>query len=72
MGTPTTCSYATVSYGHFENMEVLTIFKQNLIYYKRYIDDIFGIWVPPPHNKEDTWNTFKEKLIGWAQLKLSF
>jgi hypothetical protein len=68
MGTPTACSYATVSYGHFENTEILTTFKPNLIYYKRYIDNVFGIWLPPSHNKDSTWNAFKEKLNSWGSL----
>ncbi|MFN9983812.1 MAG: hypothetical protein ACK53Y_28055, partial [bacterium] len=39
MGTPVACSYDTVSLGHYENTTVLTQFRSNLIYYKKYIDD---------------------------------
>jgi hypothetical protein len=30
MGTPVACAYATMSYGHFENTEILTTFEPNL------------------------------------------
>jgi hypothetical protein len=44
---PVACNYATVTYGYFKNTEILPSFHSNLLYYKRYIDDIFGIWLPP-------------------------
>ena len=47
MGTPVACTYAMLSFGHHENVEILPTFQPNLIYYRRYIDDILGIWVPP-------------------------
>jgi hypothetical protein len=47
MGTPAACSYATISYGHHENSIILPTYGSQLLYYKRYIDDIFGIWIPP-------------------------
>jgi len=69
MGTPTACSYATVSFGHYENNVILTEFNSNLLYYKRYIDDIIGIWLPPNKNKTTTWNNFKERLNSWGTLR---
>jgi hypothetical protein len=54
MGTPMACSYTTVSYGHFE-AEILS--------------NVIGIWLPPSHNKESTWNAFQEKLNGWGALQ---
>jgi hypothetical protein len=69
MGTPTACAYAMLSYGHHENTEILEEFQPNLLYYKRYIDDIFGIWLPPKTHKINTWNRFKEKLNSWGNLE---
>jgi hypothetical protein len=43
MGTPVACSYTMVTFGHFENCTLLPSFRENLIYYRHYIDDIFGI-----------------------------
>jgi hypothetical protein len=69
MGTPVACNYATVTYGHYENMEILPNFKSNLLYYKRYIDDIFKIWLPPTTNQVTTWNRFKSTLKKWGSLE---
>jgi hypothetical protein len=69
MGTPVACSYATVSFGHYENTTVLTQFKSNLIYYKRYIDDVIGLWMPSKINNAETWTQFKNVLCDWGHLK---
>ena len=69
MGTPVACSYATITYGHHENTKILTVFEANLLYYRRYIDDIFGIWLPPDTNETETWNNFKKELNNWGTLE---
>jgi len=69
MGTPAACSYATITYGHFENTEILTEFRPQILFYKRYIDDIFGLWIPPPTQQASTWAKFKERLNSWGSLK---
>jgi hypothetical protein len=69
MGTPVACSYATVTYGQHENSNILTEFQPQLLYYRRYIDDFFGIWLPPPVNNNDTWNRFKTTLNNWGTLE---
>ena len=33
MGTPAACAYATITYGHFENSNILPNFRKNLMYY---------------------------------------
>ena len=70
MGTPAACLYATISFGIHEKLKILPRFKQNLLYFKRYIDDIFGIWLPIPNTNDDTeWNNFKNELNNWGNLK---
>jgi hypothetical protein len=69
MGTPAACTYATITYGHFENSTLLPAFKENLIFYRRYIDDVFGIWLPPTDNNNDTWENFKNTINSWGKLK---
>ncbi len=69
MGTPTACAYATITYGHFKNSEILPRFNNNLLYYKRYIDDIFGIWIPSADKNPDSWPQFKALLNTWGNLK---
>jgi hypothetical protein len=66
MGTPVACTYAMISFGQYENKEILPEFQPNLIYYKRFIDDILGIWLPTPNENEDNWEHFKTKLNNWG------
>jgi len=68
MGTPAACAYATISYGQHENSVILQKYSNNLLYFKRYIDDIFGIWLPPPTQKQATWESFKQDLNNWGTL----
>ncbi len=69
MGTPVACAYATISYGQHENSKILPSFEAQLLYYRRYIDDIFGIWVPPEFEPENKWKEFKEALNNWSGLE---
>jgi len=69
MGTPVACSYATVSFGQHENSIILPKFNSRLLYYKRYIDDIFAIWLPNQDNNAQAWNDFKNTLNNWGSLK---
>jgi uncharacterized protein YbcV (DUF1398 family) len=69
MGTPAACAYATISYGQYENSRILPKYSKNLLYYRRYIDDVFGIWLPPDSHQEATWEHFKKDLNGWGHLK---
>jgi len=69
MGTPAACAYATISFGQFENTVLLPEFKNNLFFYRRYIDDIFGVWIPTKTNKLKTWNNFKTLLNNWGNLR---
>jgi hypothetical protein len=43
MGTPAACAHATVTLRQYENSQILPLCKPNLMHYKQYIDDIFGI-----------------------------
>jgi len=68
MGTPAACAYATIAYGQHENSVILQKYGDNLLYFKYYIDDIFGIWLPPPTQKQATWESFKQDLSNWGTL----
>jgi hypothetical protein len=48
MGTPCACIYATIFFAWFERTKILIKYKDNLVIYKRQIDDIFGIWIDTP------------------------
>jgi hypothetical protein len=44
MGTPAAPLYSILTFGHHENENILNEFQHNILFYKRYIDNIFGIW----------------------------
>ena len=69
MGTPVACAYATVTFGHYENTTILPEFAPQLLYYRRYIDDIIGIWLPPTYHQTATWDRFQERLNNWGNLQ---
>jgi len=69
MGTPVACAYAMVTFGHHENSVILKNFNNELLYYRRYIDDIFGIWVHHEPSANSSWNSFKSSLNNWGNLK---
>jgi hypothetical protein len=71
MGTPAACTYAMLIYSDFENTMLIVAFQDNLIYYCHYIDDVFGIWLPPVLNKSSTWTNFKSTMNHWGNLKWS-
>ena len=66
MGTPAAPLYSIITYGFHENTRILNQYSSNLLYYKRYIDDIFGIWVDTPVN---TWDNFKSDLDSFGLLR---
>ena len=65
MGTPPACCYATIYYAVREKM-LLAKYKDNLLFYKRYIDDVFAIWNPT--NPELSFNDFT-KDMNYQSLK---
>lgn len=59
MGTPPAPPWATLYYALLEN-DFLPHFEQNLILYRRFIDDVFGIWrITDDATNNAMWNSFK-------------
>jgi hypothetical protein len=77
MGTPGDPLSPILMFGYHENTSILTKFESTLLYYKHYIDDIFGIWIDNtniPTNSattelENPWNKSKENLNQFGCLK---
>jgi hypothetical protein len=70
MGTPTACLYATTSYGVYERNKILPAYSTFLSFYKRFIDDVFGIWIPSTDGMDDDhWEKFKLAMNGWGKLQ---
>ncbi len=59
MGTPPACCYATIYYAVREKF-LHDKYRDNLFFYKRYIDDVFGIWVP--NNPQITFEEFAQDM----------
>ena len=65
MGTPCACIYATLFFAYYEQTYLLRKYKQNLLFYKRMIDDILIIWKP---TTKETWENFKLDLNKQCKL----
>jgi hypothetical protein len=63
MGTLAAPLYSIIFYGHHENTTILNNFKDNILFYKRYIDDILGTWKDTTPNQ---WNEFKTQLVKYT------
>lgn len=70
MGAPPAPSYATLSFGTHEET-LLDEFPTSLAFYRRYIDDVFGIWKcdNDPDLDNNLWATFSTRLNAWHGLE---
>jgi hypothetical protein len=66
MGTPAAPLYSILSFGHHENITVLQNFPSNILFYRRYIDDILGIWIDSTPGK---WEEFISQLNTFGNLR---
>ncbi|KZS06494.1 Uncharacterized protein APZ42_030036 [Daphnia magna] len=73
MGTPPAPAYATLYFGVHEQQS-LPRFSENLLFYKRYLDDCFGIWLCDPDALEDErrWNAFQRCWNSFGKLRWTF
>jgi hypothetical protein len=58
------CAYATLYWGYIERKYILPKWQQNLLYFKRFINDKFGIWLGTP----DEFNNFIAGINSYCQL----
>ena len=73
MGTPPAPPYATIYYGIHEK-NFLPKHNKHVIFYKRFIDDVFGIWTPHPNPQTDAqlWDEFKHSMNAFPGLTWEF
>lgn len=73
MGVPPAPNFATLYYGIYE-LQLLSEFRQNLRYLKRYIDDQYGIWIhhPDPTVDRQRWLAFQARQQSFCSLKWVF
>ena len=72
MGTPPAVVYATLFYAIKE--ETFLDSYDSLIFYKRYIDDVFAIWIPNTDKDADTtsWSSLQSCMNDYHGLKWTF
>jgi hypothetical protein len=65
--------YATLYYAYHEQLTLLSTFSSKLLYFRRFIDDIFGIWWDA--RDQTSWSNFKAALpfgsLTWETTQLS-
>ena len=67
MGTSTAVNYANLYVGFLEISGLYNKFTNNLLFYKRFIDDGFGIWIDQPTGW--TFNDFMQHFNQWGSLR---
>mgnify|MGYP006198016031 CR=1 FL=1 len=73
MGISPAPPWATIFYALHEQ-QFLPDLSEHIFYYKRFIDNVFGIWLPhycPIHNKK-IWDSFKLRMQDWHGLNWVF
>ena len=73
MGTPPAPPYATIYYGLHES-QFLPKYKNHVIFYKCFINDVFGIWLPHPNPKINSqlWDEFTASMNNYPGLTWEF
>ena len=71
MGTSAACMWATIYFAVHENGTLLENFQLNLLLFRRFIDDIFGIWIPLGDDTT-TWKAFKDDTNNFGILTWDF
>ena len=66
MGTPPAPPWATIFYALHEN-KMLPRWAENVSFYKRFINDVIGVWRvdPCPERNELLWSEFKADMNSW-------
>ena len=73
MGTPPAPAYATIYFAIHEMRRIFDEYSQYLLFYKRYLDDIFGIWYcPDPIEDERAWKSFQADMDAFGKLRWKF
>ena len=73
MGRKPTQPYATIYYGIYEE-KFLPHHSRHVIYYRRFIDNVIGVWCPNKNQQQDTleWNAFWNTMNAFPGLTWEF
>ena len=74
MGTPCACMLATLYYGWHERTVILPEFKDNILFYRRFIDDVICIWKPttPVNANPNPLLQLKQRMNSFGKLRWEF
>ena len=67
MGVSPSCTYATLYFSEHEN-KLLSLYPE-ISFYRRYIDDLFGIWIPNSTNDHARWLLFQQDIDKCGKLR---
>jgi hypothetical protein len=69
MGTSVACVYATIYYSYHEETCLLPKYgTKPILFYRRFIDDVFSIWLTPPMNGAALWTKFTSDMNKFGSL----
>ncbi len=66
MGTSSAVLYATLYFGYHEQTSIIPKFKAMLLYLRRFIDDMFGIWCGMTEEFERFKQALSFKNLCWT------
>ena len=72
MGTPPACNYATLFFAIHEARILPS--HPNIVCYKRYIDDVCGVWIPDADTtiNNNNWTNFQNDMHTYHGIKWEF
>ena len=70
MGTSAACMRATIYFAVHEIQILIPKYKHHLLVFRRFIDNIFGIWTPLHDN--NNWSLFKQDTNNFGILSWEF
>ena len=69
MGTSVACAYATIYYSYWEEKTLLPNYRKHMLFYRRFIDDIFLVWHEPQRHSHTQWENFKKDMNAFGDLR---
>jgi hypothetical protein len=52
--------------------ECVDSLQPHILYYRRFIDDVFGIWIDDPNDSSDSFTRFQNKMNGCEGMTWTF
>ena len=75
MGTPCACMLATIYFSFHERTKILPKYSTNILFYRRYIDDVICLWTNPTDNtlhSNHTYECLKNDMNEFGNLRWEF